>query len=244
MNTTVSASIIGMALILSAWLISSRMDHSTIITSNNSNNISVYGDGRVFATPDTFILTVMAQEKTKTTQEGFAQVGKKIINLKELIMKNGVSEKDIQSVNISINPNYVYNDGKSTIDGFIATHGLTIKIRKLDSVDQILTGISTIAGIQIQSTSYDIDNKTEFYRTARNLAIAKAQSKAEDMAKATGVSVGKVISISENQSTNPYPYQNQMMKVSAMWWESSDANGVSAGQLEVTTTVSINYEIR
>lgn len=216
MNTTVSASIIGMALILSAWLISSRMDHSTIITSNNSNNISVYGDGRVFATPDTFILTVMAQEKTKTTQEGFAQVGKKIINLKELIMKNGVSEKDIQSVNISINPNYVYNDGKSTIDGFIATHGLTIKIRKLDSVDQILTGISTIAGIQIQSTSYDIDNKTEFYRTARNLAIAKAQSKAEDMAKATGVSVGKVISISENQSTNPYPYQNQMMKVSAM----------------------------
>jgi hypothetical protein len=34
-----------------------------------------------------------------------------------------------------------------------------------------------------------------------------------------------------------------MMKVSNMGSEMSDAGGISAGQLEVTTTVSINYEI-
>jgi uncharacterized protein YggE len=59
--------------------------------------------------------------------------------------ENGINDKDIQSVNISINPNYNYDNGKSTIDGFVASHGLKIKIRKLESVDAILTGVSTIA---------------------------------------------------------------------------------------------------
>lgn len=145
MNTTLSAGIIGIAIIASAWLIANNINHTATITSGNQNSISVSGDGKVFATPDTFVLTVMAEEKTKTTQEGFAQVGAKIASLKALMSQNGVAEKDIQSVNISINPNYTYDNGKSSIDGFVATHGLTIKIRKLESVDQILTGVSTIA---------------------------------------------------------------------------------------------------
>lgn len=112
---------------------------------------------------------------------------------------NGILEKDIQSVNIAINPNYTYDNGKQNMDGFTATHGLRIKIRKLESIDTILSGISTIPGVQIQNTSYDIDDKAEFYKEARTLAIAKARQKAEDMAKATGISIGKVTSISENQ---------------------------------------------
>jgi uncharacterized protein YggE len=156
---------------------------------------------------------------------------------------NGILEKDIQSINIAINPNYTYDNGKQNMDGFTATHGLRIKIRKLESIDTILSGISTIPGVQIQNTSYDIDDKTEFYRQARTLAIAKARQKAEDMAKATGISIGRVTSISENQGYNPPMYSNQMMKAS-MISDSGNGGSVSLGQMEITTNVSINYEIR
>ena len=242
MNTAYSALIIGLAIVISAWIIGRNINHTAMITSGNQNSISVSGDGKVFATPDTFLLTVIAEEKTKTTQEWFAQVGAKIASLKELMKTNGIADKDIQSVQIDINPNYIYDNGKSTIDGFVATHGLTIKIRKLDSVDAILSGVSSVAWVRIQSTGYDIDDKTELYRTARNLAIAKARQKAEDIANASGIRMWKVISINESQDSTPPIYQNQMMKVSNVG-EMSDAGGVSAGQLEVTTTVAINYEI-
>ena len=108
------------------------------VTTSNQNSISVNGDGQVFAKPDTFILQVAAEEKTKTTEEGFAAVAKKIGAIQNLMKANGITEKDIQSINIGINPSYNYDNGKSTIDGFIATHGLRIKIRKLDSIDTIL----------------------------------------------------------------------------------------------------------
>lgn len=244
MNTTISSVIIAAALIVSAWVIWQNLNHTTQITTSNQNSISVNGDGQVFATPDTFILQVAVEEKSKTTEEGFTAVGKKILALQKLMKENGILEKDIQSVNIGINPNYIYDNGKSSIDGFIATHGLKIKIRKMESVDKILTGVSIIAGVQIQNTSYDIDDKTEFYREARNLAITKAKQKADDMAKATGISVWKVTSISESQSYNPPVYRNQMMKASMLADWASENSSVAAGQLEITTTVSINYEIR
>jgi uncharacterized protein YggE len=244
MNTTISSLIIAAALIVSAWVIWQNLNHTTQITTNSQNSISVNADGQVSAKPDTFILQVAVEEKTKTTEEGFAAVAKKISTLQKLMKENGINDKDIQSVNISINPNYNYDNGKSTIDGFVASHGLKIKIRKLESVDVILTGVSTIAWVQIQNTSYDIDDKTEFYREARNLAITKAKQKAEDMAKATGIAVGKVISISESQSYNPPMYGNQMMKSSIVSDGGRENGSISAGQLEIWTTISINYEIR
>jgi uncharacterized protein YggE len=45
--------------------------------------------------------------------------------------------------------------------------------------------VSQIANVQIQNTTYDIDDKTALYQDARNLAIAKAKQKAEDIAKAS-----------------------------------------------------------
>ena len=242
MNNTVSASIIGIAIVLAAWVVGQNMNHPTTITTASQNSVSVNGDGQVFAQPDTFTLDVLAEEKTKTTAEGFAAVGKKVALVQKLLKENGIADKDIQSVNIAINPNYVYDNGKSSVDGFVATHGLKIKIRKLASIDTILSGVSNIPGIQIQNTSYDIDDKTEFYRQAREMAIAKARQKAEDMAKATGIKLGKISSLSESQSYNPPMYQNQMFKMSAEA-TTGGATGVSVGQLELTTTVSISYEI-
>ena len=145
MNNTISSFIVAIAIIIAAWVIGQNLNHTTQITTSNQNSISVNGDGQVFAKPDTFILQVAAEEKTKTTEEGFAAVAKKIGAIQNLMKTNGIAEKDIQSINIAINPNYNYDNGKTTVDGFVATHGLRIKIRKLESIDTILAGISTIA---------------------------------------------------------------------------------------------------
>lgn len=243
MNNTLSASIIGIAIVLAAWVIGQNINHTANITNGNQNNLSVNGEWKVFAKPDTFILTVVAQEKSKTTKEGFTQVAKKIGEVQKLLKDNGIGDKDIQSVNISINPNYNYDNGKSNIDGFIATHGLQIKIKNMDSIDTILAGVSAIANVQIQNTTYDIDDKTSLYQEARNLAIAKAKQKADDIARASGINLWKVVSIGESQGYNPPMYWNQYAK-NEMMWDSVWGGTVSVGQLEISTNVSISYEIR
>ncbi len=78
MYNTISSFVVGIAIITAAWVVGQNLNHTTQITTSNQNSISVNGDGQVFAKPDTFILQVAAEEKTKTTEEGFAAVAKKI----------------------------------------------------------------------------------------------------------------------------------------------------------------------
>ncbi len=243
MNSYISPVLISLAIIIGSWLVATNINHTSVITSEQTNNLAVAWDGKVFAKPDTFLVSVLAQEKSKNTKIGFALVNAKVAQVKELLSKNGIEEKDIQSVNISINPNYNYDNGKSTIDGFIASHGLSIKIRNLESVDAILAWVSAIENLQIQSTSYDIDDKTPLYKTARELAIAKARQKAEDMAKASGITLGRILSINESQGYTP-PMYNQYFAEAKMVGADMAGGGVSAGQLELSTTVSITYEIQ
>ncbi len=139
MNNTSSSLIVGVALVVAAWILVQNLNHTTMVTTTNQNSISVNGDGQVFTTPDTFLLQVVAEEKTKTTEQGFAAVAKKIADIQKLMKDNGIAEKDIQSINIAINPHYNYGNGKTTLDGYTATHGLSIKIRNLKVIDTILT---------------------------------------------------------------------------------------------------------
>ncbi len=244
MNNSLSPVILGIAIVIGSWIIATNINHTSVITTDKTNNLSVAGDGKVYAKPDTFILSVLSEEKSKTTKDGFARVSERIAQVKDLLTKNGIVDKDIQSTNISINPSYNYDNGKTTIDGFMASHGLSIKIHNLDSVDAILSGVSAIPGVQIQSTSYDIDDKTSLYTEARDLAIAKAKQKATDIAKSSGISLGRILSIGESQGYVS-PVANQYFaEAKAMSADMVSGGGVSAGQLEISTTVSISYEIQ
>jgi uncharacterized protein YggE len=51
------------------------------------------------------------------------------------------------------------------------------------------------------------------------------------------------MSISENQGYNPPVYSNQYTKAEIMW-DSMWGGTVSVGQLEISTNVSISYEIQ
>ena len=108
-----------------------------------------------------------------------------------------------------MNPEYNYDNGKTTPNGFSASHSLSIKIRKLDTVNPILDSITSIADLQIQGISYDLSDKEKVYSDARKLALEKALSKAQEIAKTTGTSIKKVQTIAENMQSDVNPiYQN------------------------------------
>lgn len=137
-----------------------------------------------------------------------------------------IDAKDIQTTNLSINPEYDYNNGTQTIKGYRANHSLTLKIRKLDTVDAIIPKISFDNDIQISSMRYDIDDKTGFYSQARKLAYEKAEQKAKELASLAGVTLGKVISISDYvvNAPGPIPMYKQVNSFAAVA-EDSQRNG-------------------
>jgi uncharacterized protein YggE len=79
-------------------------------------------------------------------------------------------------------------------------------------VDELIGQLTFSDNIQIQSMSYDIDDKTSIYTQARKLAFEKAKQKAMELASLANLSLDKPLSISDQINYNspvfpPMPYQ-------------------------------------
>jgi uncharacterized protein YggE len=87
------------------------------------------------------------------------------------------------------------------------------------------------------------------YQKARKLALEKARQKADDIAKNANISLGRVQNINENAAYNPV-YQMYGMGMVGNYAKMDMSNGsttggnISPGQLELTLTMNVTYELK
>lgn len=216
-----------------------------------TNTISVDGEGRVFAKPDTLLLSITISEVARTTKEAQDATNKKIDEVQKVLSAFNVKKEDIQTSNLSIYPEYSYENNSSKQIWFRSNHQIDIKIKQ-DNIEtrgsEIVDAVAWINGAQIQNISYDITDKTAVYSEARKLAMQKAEMKAKELASLGNVKLQKPISISEQQSSTPviYPMARNVMSMDAKaeWWASTPSSAISAGQLEFILSLTVIYSIQ
>lgn len=215
------------------------------------NSISVQGEGKVFAQPDVFIVSLSTSNTAPTTsaaQQKTKQIADEIVKLAK---DAGIDAKDIQTTEVSIYPEYNYlPNGTNKVTWYRATHGLTLKIRKLSAVDELMGKLTFDNSIQITTMSYDIDDKTTFYSQARKLAFEKAKQKAIELAALGEVNLDKPLSISDQVNYTPLygpmPYQANVYRAEAAMDVSAwaPAPSINPGQLEVSVVVNLVYGVK
>jgi len=94
---------------------------------------------------------------------------------------------------------------------------------------------------QVGQLTFSIDDDSSQSAEARDSAFAKAREKAESMAKAAGVKLGRVVTFNES---NDYHYPTPMYyQMDAMKSEVASAPAIEAGSQDVKVTVNVTYEI-
>lgn len=206
------------------------------------NTISVSGEGKVSAKPDIgqVNLSVVSESKTVAVaqKDNTEKMNKIIKAMKDL----GVEEEDLKTTNYNVSPNYQYHDGKSEIIGYQIAQTLEVKIRDLEKVGDILNQAAVAGANQVGSLSFTFDDPEKLNTEARQKAIDNAKTKAQDLAKALGVSLGKVVSFSESSYGQPTPmyYANEALGKGV---DSAPTPEVQTGENEINISVSLSYEI-
>ncbi|MFS8131089.1 MAG: SIMPL domain-containing protein [Candidatus Dojkabacteria bacterium] len=212
-----------------------------------TNTISVSGDGKVFAKPNMVLLTVSSSELANTSKEALANASSKIQQAVLVAQNNGVSNDDIQTSNLNVNPEYDYNSGNPVFKGQRATVSVEIKIKGVDNnaskATTIIDGVSAIDKIQIGGISFDIEDKTSLFTQARKLAFDKAKQKADELSGLSGVKLVKPVSVSDNSTDvkTPSPITNVAFAQDSA--ASSVGSALSSGQLEITLNVNVIWGI-
>jgi len=210
---------------------------------SGSQGISVSGEGRVSVAPDMALLSIGVSTKEDTVAAANSAVQAAMDRLLSSLKGNGIVEKDIQTSQFSISPEYDYQLSEPRLTGYRVTHMLQVKVRQIDQAGKVIDDSVEAAGdlVQVGSISLTVDDTTAMASQARELAMADAKAKAEELARLAGVELGKPISISESSYTPSPPVMYDRAFASAE--AAPAATSISTGELEVVVSVQITYAI-
>lgn len=220
-----------------------RAGASSLTTTGESTlveSVSVSGIGSVFVEPDTALLSLGVSLREDTAQEARDSVAELTDELVGSLKDNGVDANDIKTTNFSLYPEYDYRGDEQRLLGYRLTHTLSVKVRDLDRVGEVLDDAVDAVGndLQISGISFTVDEPDQFLSEARADAMAQAKAKAEELAELGDRELGRALTISEGAVAPPPVYYEYSLAL-------ADTGGTSiqTGQLELSVNVQVTYEM-
>lgn len=219
-----------------------------------TNTINVSGHGEALAVPDiaTFYFSVVSEKPTVAAAQADATAKANAVTA--YLKSAGVDEKDIQTSDYAINPQYDYIQqactngycpgGKQVLRGYEVRQSTTVKVRDTAKAGDLLAGVGSKGATELSGLNFTFDNPDAAQDEARNKAIADAKQKADVLAKQLGVSLVRVVSFNESGNPGPIYYAKGMAVGMGGDSTAPAAPEISVGQNKVIDDVSITYEIR
>lgn len=201
-------------------------------------SISVLGEASIAATPDMATISLGVTTEGATAAEAMAANSKALAGVIERLKSAGIAENDLQTSNLSLNPNWVgYDSGETpTISNYVAMNMLSVRVRDLAALGSVLDASIADGANTLNGITFELSAPRPVQDEARKAAVADAAAKAGLYAAAAGVTLGKVISIAEQQNYGgPMPVFMDAKAASPV--------PVATGQIALQTSVTVTYEI-
>jgi len=152
----------------------------------------------------------------------------------------GIEDRDLQTTGLSVNPNWSSYDSSSSgsqITGFTASNMLTVDVRALAGLGQVLDAAVADGANTLNGLTFGLTDPRPVLDEARKSAVLDARAKAELIAAAAGVALGPVLSITEGGGYGaPVPMYKAESAMAAV--------PVQQGEVSLSASVTIVYALK
>ena len=92
-----------------------------------------------------------------------------------------------------------FQEYRSVITGYEVSNNLTVLVRDLETVDDVIDGAVDAGGdnIRFNGLSFSLDDTTELQSEARSAAVENMEAKAAELAGLAGVELGDLVYLTE-----------------------------------------------
>lgn len=211
------------------------------------NQIQVSGSGVASGQPDVAVISIRFQEKALTSAEAVKALSAKVSAALAIFTQNGINGSSYETGSVNVYPEYSYVSGRSEIVGQTASQSLTARVHQLDAkgekVAKFIDSLAVVNGINIDSVSFDINDKTKLQTDARSAAFKDAKTKAEDYAAAAGLRVTRILKIEDESLVSSPPIMQKMEMASLASDSVSSSTSVPVGELEVSYQTTLTFAV-
>ncbi len=205
--------------------------------------LEVTAEGKTTRVPDIATIRSGVVSQGLTAAAALSDNAARMARVLAAVKRAGVQPRDVQTANVSLSPQYRYADGKAPeIIGYQASNTVAIRFRDIARSGAILDALVGEGANQIDGPTLSIDHPDTALDEARVDAVKRARARAELYARAAGLNVARIVSISEggqNEGGGPQP---RLYAMSAR----ADAapTQIAAGETDVTVTVSVRFLLK
>lgn len=189
--------------LLAAGICSAGLTHGATAAEEKKlqRTISVSAEGSVVTKPDMARISSGVVSEARTAREALTANSAAVQKLIAALKQAGIAAADLQTSSINVQPRYTHHkDGQAPrIDGYTVSNDLSLVVRDLGKLGDILDQLVTLGANQIGALSFDIANADALRDEARKAAVANARKRAALYAEAAGVTLGDVLEITEGE---------------------------------------------
>ena len=216
-----------------------------LVPSPESRSIHVSGSGSVTGEPDIATLYLGVSVEKKTVEEAREAAASAMTAVIDSLKANAIAENDIQTENFSIYPQYDYTEEGRVLRGYRVNNSVRAKVQALETLSDIIDDATGAGGdiVVVDSIQFMIEDPTPLQAQARALAVKNAAAKAETLAEASGVTLGKPVTITETSYAAGPPIAYAEAAEFAADANVRSSTPIQAGELTVTVNITVVYEI-
>ena len=195
------------------------------------------GEGKVVVVPDQATLNLGIQEEGSNLKQVQEAVNSTMTQLSKALKAIGIGEKDILPTGYNYYPDY------QNKNQYVAHASVSVIVRDLDQVSPALDLVATLGLDNVSGPSFGLSDSLleKTTKEARSIAIDKAQNKAEELASLAGMTLGRIVNVTETNVGRPMMYARAGM-ASDKAIAPSTPTPVEPGSSEVSVSVILSYE--
>jgi uncharacterized protein YggE len=204
--------------------------------------LDVSASGEVTRVPDVAIISTGVVTRAATASAAIQQNAARMERVRAALRRAGIEDKDIQTSSINLNPEYTYQQNKAPVlNGYSASNQVSVRFRDIAKTGEILDALVAQGANQINGPNLTIDKPEQALDEARLKAVANGRARADLYARALGMRVVRLLSVSESGGYAAPP----PMPVYAMAERSSDASTkIDPGEQKVSVSVAMSFELQ
>jgi uncharacterized protein YggE len=237
-NAIIAALMLGAA----AWAAPAAAQQASITQTIAGTRLDINATGEVTRVPDVAVISAGVVTRSTSATGALQEAADRMQRMIGALKRAGIEDRDIQTSNVSLNPEYRYPENQSPqLTGYTASNQLTIRFRDIRNSGKILDALVAQGANQISGPSLTIDKPEAALDEARANAIAAGRARAELYARSLGLHVLRVVAVSESGGYAVPPPAPPMPMMARM--EAAQTK-IEPGEQKLQVSVAMTFELQ
>jgi len=206
----------------------------------SGTRLDVSASGECSRVPDVAVISAGVVTRSASATGAITENAARMERVRAALKRAGIADRDIQTSNISLNPEYRYQENMPPqLTGYTASNQVNVRFRDIRNTGRILDALVAEGANQINGPSLTIDKPEAALDEARVKAVAAGRARAELYARALGMRVVRLLSVSEGGGYS-VPPPMPMMRAQA----DSAATKIDPGEQQLQVTLAMSFELQ